>query len=366
MNFLLKCILVVTLFFLSSATQAASNGGNAGNGGSGGVLTAPAVPAVPDDELRKFEASLSPEQITALKDNQAALLNLHKAQGVENRFDASRDWREKLCHLYVKTEKERIDFFLQLNDSTDYMSRSHDPLYISKAEREAAGRLPPQAKVEVEKIATGTTTEVIAARQHVLAYGESCRALALDRARSAKSDSWERIKLHQLLDDLKLMSEVPKLLPVLEGPERRARDLDHSDPSRIHAVLLDMRFNAWMSDRDSPLSEFTYYSFHHKKRTSNDSSLRYGNGVRHLDVCNYTGQNSEIVDLGAHAKLPATWTDALKAVGKAKGDTNVLAVAGHSYAECWREPRLKVELFVVFEVMEATDDAVIISWKPGN
>jgi hypothetical protein len=42
-----------------------------------------------------------------------------------------------------------------------------------------------------------------------------------------------------------------------------------------------------------------------------------------------------------------------------------VVVMHHTYAECWREPRGNLELFVIIPVLEISDEHVIIAWRPG-
>jgi hypothetical protein len=337
-----------------------AGGGNGGAGGNGGLIM---VSPLPPEKLKEVEASLTPAQRQLVDDAVALQCNQADPAYGENR-KALRDIL--LTELAQTDAPGRTRLLEALAKQIEYLRRKADPFSPTAAEKAAAATLPPTVAATVERLATGSVDEALAARRSLLGLGVGARVAILERARKAAPESGERLRLTEAADAIEQAYATERLLPLIDGAYARAAALTKERPDARIAVLvsrsaLDLRTHP----DESQIAALCYFSFTKAAHLySHAMSIEFGNGPASRELCVrcYGGQEHEILDLGDARPAPASWEAALAAAKKPSGGERATAVKGHRYAERLLSRNDGIDGFATFTVLDVSDDWCVIAW----
>jgi hypothetical protein len=329
-----------------------------GAGGNGGVLMATPLPAV---QLKQVEDSLTPAQRRLVDEAVALQSNRADPAYGENR----KALRDLLLTELAQTDASRRSQLLDaLANEVESLRRRSDPLSSTAADQAAAASLPPTVDATVERLATGTTDEALAARRALLGLGLGARVPILDRARKAPPESGERLRLIEAADAIAEAYSQERLLPVIDAAHARAAALAKEHPdARIATLIARTALGGNPHPDESVVAAQCYFSFTKASHAySHAMSLEYGNGPRSLGVRCYGGQQNEILDLGEGAPAHEGWAAALAAAKKPAGSERIAAVKGHRYAERLLSGNDGIDGYATFVVLDVSDDWCVIAW----
>jgi hypothetical protein len=279
-------------------------------------------------------------------------------------------YKEMLNELVNQSPEEKRVTFRWLPGRVLRMHRALDPLYLSKAEEDAAEKLPASVAPEVKRLLSDDTEVFLDARRGVLAQGIGCKKPISDQIRKLEEDSAKRLRLVGLLRELDAQVAAEHCVRISEDAFKREADLrktqGNGKKSKIAALLprhvVDFRGHP---DED-PFAALCYFNF---KKSSHDydsaTGLEFHGGDRdHFQIHMLGGQDHRMTDLGEvdfeelksapDAKTTAAWPNR-------RGDSP--AIVGHVYLEHCFCPG-DVDLTVKFKILDLKPgEWVIIEWQ---
>lgn len=370
---------------LAQNSSSGAGGGGGEEGGAGGDGQVIEAPKVSPEQLKALEAALTPQQKRLLEESCTAHVEAEMGADFEalqsraakmglkinTREDLVKVYRESsMKFLCVMSPDQRKQYFEQLPAQIMEARLRNDPAYVTGEEKAAAAKVPPEARKDVELLASDDLDTFMAARKRTIAHGPAVLPLVAEKFRALPEDSILRVRFQSVLLELRSYAEVERerLIRTSEEAFQHLGAQKKAHAGAQLACLISRRLTSVSGRNGTPMyDDLCYYSFPRKTNGYKGAvSLMFDNGgdLNRFDVIMYGGQASVLADLGAvdfadvnaGAAKTAAFTDC-------RSGTDIVAANGHVYLERHRESRDGIDALYKFRVVEIESGKwVIIEW----